>query len=183
LAPSGGLNAVIVGSGSEIGQNLAKRLQGDGWCIGTPWDLLILCRGTLEPIGKFFDCNEREWLEGVWGNMEPLSAMRNHWPQRKPGAQVVFLGGPNMAKPNETYSAYRCGKAVLEALAPTLNAEYREHRFHILHPGVVNTKIHQQTIAAGDRAANLERVKRIVNGEEKTVTHGEVYERLRALIG
>lgn len=88
-----------------------------------------------------------------------------------------------MANPSMTYSAYRCGKAVLEAIVPTLNAEYPECRFHILHPGVVNTKIHQQTIKAGDAAANIERVRRIVSGEEKTITHDEVYERLKALIG
>lgn len=176
------MNFLIVGSGSEIGQNLAERLKRDGWAEGYPWDLLILCRGTLEPIGKFFDCNPREWLEGVWGNMEPLASLRNLWDKRSKGSQVVFLGGPNMTKPNETYSAYRCGKAVLEAIVPTLNAEYPEHRFHVLHPGVVNTKIHQQTIKAGSRAGNLERVKRIVSGEEKTISHDEVYERLKALL-
>lgn len=111
-----------------------------------------------------------------------MAAIRDNWHARNKGAQVVFLGGPNQSKPCETYSAYKCGKAVLEAIVPTLNAEYPEHRFHVLHPGVVNTPFHKQTLAAGDRAANLERVKRIVSGEEKTVTHDEVYERLKAII-
>ena len=112
----------------------------------------------------------------------PLETLRTVWPQRKPGATVVFMSGPNMANPSMSYSAYRAGKSILEALVPTLNAEYPEARFRMLRPGVVNTKIHQQSIDAGERAANLDRVLRIVHGEEKTVTHDEVYERLKALL-
>ena len=52
----------------------------------------------------------------------------------------------------------------------------------MLRPGVVNTKIHRQTLEAGERAANLSRVKAIVEGIEKTVTHDEVYEKLKALL-
>ena len=179
------MNVIVEGGRSEIAVNLLQRLKADGWTIdfkGT-WDLLILARGTMNPIGKFFDTDLQSWLSCVDTNaMHVLEDARFWWGVRNPGAQVVFLGGPNQSKPCETYSAYKCGKAILEAIVPTLNAEYPTHRFHVLNPGVVNTKIHQQTIAAGDRAANLERVKRIVSGEEVTVTHDEVYQKLRALI-
>ena len=67
-------------------------------------------------------------------------------------------------------------------LLPTLNEEYPDTKFRMLRPGVVNTKIHQQTLNAGYRAANYKRVRAIVEGEEKTVTHDEVYERLKALL-
>lgn len=177
------MNVAVIGCGSEIAQNLAKRLSADGWGFAWPWDLAIFARGTMEPIGKFFDTNASEWEKSIRGNgLNVLTTLRVLWPERAPKAQVVFLGGPNMAKPNETYSAYRCGKAVLEAIVPTLNAEYPEHRFHILHPGVVNTKFHRQTLSAGERAANLDRVQKIVSGEEPTVTHDEVYAKLRGLI-
>lgn len=136
----------------------------------------------MKPIGKFFDCNGLSWVDGVIGNMSPLKDLRKLWYKRNPGAQVVFLGGPNQSKPCETYSAYKAGKAVLEAIVPTLNAEYPEHRFHVLHPGVVRTKFHEQTIQAGERAGNIERVLRIVRGEEPTVTHDEVYAKLKGLI-
>ena len=179
------LNVMVSGSRSEIAVNLVQRLQADGWRVANDeWDLMILARGTMEPIGKFFETDTLQWLLSMRGNgMDPLDFMRAWWSKRRPGAQVVFLGGPNQSKPCETYSAYKCGKAILEAIVPTLNAEYPEHRFHILHPGVVATKFHQQTIKAGGRAANLERVQRIVAGEEKTVTHDEVYAKLRGLIG
>jgi hypothetical protein len=43
---------------------------------------------------------------------------------------------------------------------------------------VVRTKIHYQTLAAGERAANLERVRGIVEGSVQTNSHDEVYRRL-----
>ena len=177
------MNVAIIGPNSEIGRNIKKRLRAEGWGFTAPWDLLIFCRGTMEPIGKFFDTRASDWEKAIRANsLNVLMQLRATWRDCAPKAKVVFLGGPNMANPSETYSAYRCGKSVLEAIVPTLNAEYPDNRFVILHPGVVNTKFHQQTIKAGARAANFERVQRIVNGEEKTVTHDEVYEKLKALI-
>jgi NAD(P)-dependent dehydrogenase (short-subunit alcohol dehydrogenase family) len=185
---------LICGSGSEIASELGVRLRRDGWdvdsvsgrSLATPsgrWDLLILAHGQLAPIDKFFECDMNEWVGGVMVNaIYPLSCMRTAWPQRNAGATVVFMGGPSMGRPSPTYSAYRAGKAVLEVLASTLEAEYPGHHFHVLHPGVVKTKIHKQTLAAGHRAANYERVLKIVNGAEKTVTHDEVYQRLKGLL-
>lgn len=188
------MNAVIVGLGSDIARNLAIRLTADGWSVSgcsrsdpafpsVSWDLAIFASGTMEPIGRFFETDKSEWAQALCVNsLNVLSDLRVLWPLRKPWAKVVFMGGPNMKNPSSTYSAYRCGKAVLEAIVPTLNEEYPEHRFLILHPGVVSTKIHQQTIEAGERAANIERIKRVVSGEEQTVTHDEVYAKLRELI-
>jgi len=187
------MNAVMVGLGSEIARNLAIRLTADGWVVGgssrdeplpaVRWDLAIFAAGTMEPIGRFFETDKNAWAQALCVNaLNVLSDLRVLWPLRNVWAKVVFMGGPNMKNPSQTYSAYRCGKAVLEAIAPTLNEEYPEHRFLVLHPGVVRTKIHQQTIDAGERAANIERIKRVVSGEEKTVTHDEVYAKLKELI-
>ena len=87
-----------------------------------------------------------------------------------------------MAKASPTYTAYRAGKAILQELAGTLEAEYPDCKFRVLHPGVVNTKIHQQTLQAGHRAANYERVMKIVNGSEQSMTQESVYEKLKALL-
>ncbi len=188
------MRALICGSGSEIASELAIRLKRDDWevasvsgrSLATPpgrWDLLILAHGQLAPIERFFECHMEEWVGGMIVNsIYPLSCLRSAWPQRNPGATVVFMGGPNMRKPSPTYSAYRAGKAVIEAVAGTLEAEYPEHRFRVLHPGVVKTKIHEQTLKAGSKAANYERVMKIVNGREVTVTHDEVYQRLKGLM-
>ncbi len=150
---------------------------------GGMWDLLILAHGQLTPIDRFFECDMNEWVGSVMVNaIYPLSCLRAAWPRRKPGSAVIFIGGPNMSKTSPTYTAYRAGKAILEAMASTLEDEYPEHKFRVLHPGVVRTKIHEQTLRAGHRAANYERVMKIVNGKEVTNTHDDVYNRLKSLL-
>ena len=184
----------IFGSGSDIAIGLCKRLKDDGWhvrmvpgralaVIEAKWDLLLLMHGTLEPIGKFFDTYAPAWRDCIHINaIHPLATLRTAWPYRNPGATVMFVAGPNMTRTSPTYTAYRAGKAILESLIDTLNEEYPDTRFRILRPGPVLTKIHEQTMRAGNMAANYDRVSRIVSGEEKTVTHDEVYEKLKALL-
>lgn len=185
---------LIAGVGSEIASELADRLTMDGWTVvGSPgrsmrmpegsWDLLILAHGQLNPIGKFFDCDMNEWIGGMTVNaIYPLYCLRAVWQNRNPGAMIIFIAGPNMSKASPTYTAYRAGKAVLESLAGTLEAEYPGCKFRVLNPGVVNTKIHQQTLQAGHKAANYERVMKIVNGSEQSMSHESVYEKLKALL-
>ena len=184
----------IYGSGSDIAIGLSIRLKNDGWhvrmvpgralaVIEAQWDLLLLMHGTLEPIGKFFDTYAPAWRECIHINaLHPLATLRVAWPYRNPGATVMFVAGPNMQRTSPTYTAYRAGKAILESLVTTLAEEYPDTHFRILRPGPVLTKIHEQTMKAGNMAANYERVSKIVSGEEKTVTHDEVYEKLKALL-
>jgi len=188
------MHCLIAGSGSEIARGLHTRLLIDGWDVASVsghsmmmpadrWDLLILAQGQLAPIDKFFECNAQEWLGGMMVNsIYPLSCLRSAWQQRNPGAVVVFIGGPNMLRTSPTYTAYRAGKAVLESLVETLEVEYPGFRFKMLHPGIVKTNIHAQTLAAGSKAANYERVFKMMNGGEKTVGHDEVYQKLRELL-
>ena len=188
------MRCLIAGSGSEIARELHTRLLLDGWEVDAVsgrsllvpqgnWDLLILAHGQLAPIDRFFECDMSEWMGAVMVNaVYPLSCLRAAWPHRNPGATVVFIGGPNMMRTSPTYSAYRAGKAVLEALTGTLEAEYPGFKFKVLHPGAVNTRIHQQTLQAGHKAANYERVMKIVNGTEPSTGHDEVYMRLKALL-
>ena len=188
------MNCIIAGIGSDIGMELKKRLLLDGWEVEgvkgrdmvvpqSRWDMLILCYGQLSPIGKFFDCPEEAWGESVVINgLYPLNFLRLAWPNRGEKPAVIFIGGPNMLKPSPTYTAYRAGKAILEALVGTLASEYPEAKFRVLHPGVVKTKIHDQTLKAGHKAANYERVMKIVNGGESTISHDEVYQRLKAVL-
>lgn len=194
--------ACIIGMGSDIGCNLAERLKRDDWHIwgttrkdvdlayfvdATPkgqWDLLIFAAGTMEPIGPFFDTETEEWERAVRINaLGPLRVLRSMWPNRKTGAKVVFISGPNPNVETPSYTAYRAGKALLQSLVGTLNAEYAHVKFLWLIPGIVKTKIHKQTIKAGDRAANRERVCEIMCGEVATFSHDDVYIKLKLLLG
>lgn len=188
------MRCLIAGSGSEIARGLHIRLLNDGWEVDgtsgrsmmTPpgkWDLLILAHGQIAPIDRFFECSMSEWIGGVMVNaIYPLTCLRAAWPNRNDGAAVVFIGGPNMQRMSPTYTSYRAGKAILESMVDTLELEYPGFRFKILHPGVVKTKIHAQTLAAGSKAANYERVFKMMNGGEKTVEHDEVYQKLKDLL-
>lgn len=188
------MRCLIAGSGSEIARHLHTHLLIDGWEVDAvpghslkvpsgKWDLLILAHGQMSPIDKFFECNQSEWVGAMMVNcIYPLTCLRAAWPERNEGATVVFIGGPNMVRTTPTYTAYRAGKAVLEALTGTLEAEYPGFHFKVLHPGVVKTRIHQQTLQAGHRASNYERVMRIVNGSEPSTGHDEVYMKLKALL-
>lgn len=143
------------------------------------WDLLIFAVGTMEPIGRFTETDVDAWEMGVRVNaFGPLRMLRLLIPKANDGARVVFFSGPNPHKTSPTYTAYRAGKAILESLATTLQEEMWWLRFDVVAPGVVNTKILDQALKAGSRAANFHRIMGIKNGVEKTVTHDEVYERV-----
>ena len=177
--------AIIMGANSDIGVQVSSRLLRDGWNVEgflprpwevQPWDMMIFTIGRIRPIGKFMELDEAEWDDCVWSNaLLPLSVLRSWYPHRRPDARVFFFDGPNLSQPTPTYSAYRAGKAILAAVVPTLNAEYPDTQFTLLHTGPVRTKLHQQTLNAGNRAANYERVLGIVDGREKTTSYDEIY--------
>ena len=186
-------HCIILGLGSEIAGMLKARLERDEWTVSgrsrshpflptERWDLLIVAQGTMRPIGRFFDCDAAQWEEAIQVNaLAPLRYLRELWPQRKMGAKVVFISGPNPTVPTPTYSAYRAGKSLLESLISTLNSEGGA-TFHWLIPGIVKTKIHLESVEAGNRAENIAKVLAIVHGEWPTVDGDEVYRRLRNLI-
>lgn len=197
----GNRKAVVIGLGSDIGLAMAERLEKDGYDItGTTsaeldlasfvdaapaqrWDLLLIAAGTMEPIGRFMDTDVEAWERAVRVNaLGPLRVVRAMWKAKCYGAKVCFMGGPNLSKATPTYSAYRAGKAMIDSLIGTLNAEH-PNTFYLLNPGVVNTKIHAQTLKAGSSAANYERVVNIVQGAEPSFSYDEVYIKLKILLG
>lgn len=194
--------ACVIGMGSDIGGEIATRLQRDGYQIwGTTrhdvdlaefvdakpkgrWDLLIFAAGTMEPIGKFFDTSADDWERCIRVNaLGQLRVLRSMWPARKPNAKVVFMSGPNPNVDTPTYTAYRAGKLLLAGIIGTLNAEYPEVKFLWLIPGVVKTKIHKQTVRAGHSASNYVRAMEILADVEPANSHDAVYNKLKVLLG
>jgi len=179
-------NFVIVGAGSDIAKELKRRLEWDGWQqnVGEKWDLLILARGTLEPIGRFVDCDAQDWVDSVSVNaLNPLMDFRAWYPSRNEGATVVFFGGTNPQKTPATYSAYASAKAMLREAVKIIDSECSDINVVMIDPGLVRTKIHEATMRAGTRAANYADIENVYNGKCKTVSHDEVYEKLKAHIG
>lgn len=112
------------------------------------WDVLVMCPGTLEPVGGFADCRFEEWEESLTVNFtRQMRVLRKMLPFRnrssKLGACVLFFagGGVNSAPVNS--SAYTVSKIALIKMCELLDAEIPDTRFVIVGPGWVDTKIHK----------------------------------------
>jgi NAD(P)-dependent dehydrogenase (short-subunit alcohol dehydrogenase family) len=123
--------------------------------LGIRWDVFISSVGTLEPIGPFFECDFDAWEESVSINsLSQLRVLHGLYPLRREGEIVhaAFFagGGTNSALTN--YSAYCIAKIKLIKMCELLDDEAPDLNVFIIGPGFVNTKIHQATLGAGERA-------------------------------
>jgi NAD(P)-dependent dehydrogenase (short-subunit alcohol dehydrogenase family) len=124
------------------------------------WEVLVLAAGSIEPIGPFLECDFDEWSNSMQVNFTgQMQVLRELLPARRRGGAPLALlfagGGTNNATIN--YSAYTLAKIALIKAVELLAAEIRDCRFSIVGPGWVNTKIHQATLAAGQRAGDAYR--------------------------
>lgn len=137
-----------------------------------PWDILIFCTGTQEPVGLFIDCDFQEWKKSVEINflsqmqiLHELLPSRNVRETNSPLVLFFAGAGTNNAPPN--YSAYIISKIALIKMCELLDTEIPDTRFVIVGPGWVKTKIHNATIKAGSRAGdNYKRtIEKLANGD------------------
>lgn len=182
--------AIILGGNSDIGKELSQRFLRDGWNVesytrdgripvGISWDALICCIGVLEPIGKFFETKMFDWQENVDSNvLLPLRLLRVLWPHRNPGASVCFFSGAGTSNSARTYSAYSASKMMLYKMTELLDDEEPDTKFFILGPGMVRTKIQQQTLAAGEKADNYGRVSKFMSDGDQLHGTGTSHDRI-----
>ena len=175
------MNVTILGANSDICRELAVRFLKDGDTVhgwvrharapAEPWDLIVCGIGLLDPIGAFFDTDELQWEANIDANaLLPLRLLRKLWKYRNPGASVCFFSGAGVSRKAETYSAYAAAKMMLFKMTELLDDENHDAKFFILGPGMVRTKIQRQTVLAGPRAANIERVMEFM--DKGDVQHG-----------
>ncbi len=189
------MNAILLGANSDIGKELGIRLMADGWNVHgvgrnptllpeVHWDLMIVAIGQLWPIGNFFDIHQGDWFDNFDSNLfEPLRLLRRFWPTHNPGASVCFFSGAGTSNSAKTYSAYSSSKIALFKMAELLDDECSDAKFFIIGPGMVRTKIQQQTLDAGKSAANYERVKQFMETGDSFhgtgTSHDRIYKCLR----
>ena len=143
------------------------------------WDFLILAAGTEEPIGPFFETDSNTWESGFSVNsLAPLRFLRGVHALRNTGAPAsvaMFAGaGTNAAAP--AYSAYCASKILLIKMCELLDAECRDTSFFIVGPGIVRTKIHDQTLAAGEKGgANLQKVESFLKSDDPGTSHEDIF--------
>lgn len=186
-------HAIILGAGSDIGNEISLRLIRDGWStdarrhddpvvVASPWDLVVCCYGVVDPIGNFWMTDVNDWENSIFCNtLLALRRVRALYPHRRTsGASVCFFSGAGTSGPAPTYSAYCAAKVMLVKATELLDDESPDCKFFVLGPGIVRTKIHSQTLDAGKRAANIERVVDFVSGPEQGTSHDDIYACLMA---
>ena len=144
------------------------------------WDLLVLAAGTEEPIGPFFGTDADAWEAGFSVNaLAPLRFLRGvhdlRNPKGKPAVALFSGAGTNGAAP--AYSAYCSSKILLIKMCELLDAESPDTSFFIVGPGIVRTKIHGQTLAAGPGSGpNFKKVVDFLESGEPGTSHDEIYQ-------
>jgi len=147
-------------------------------CIGKikdskfAWDFVILCPGTMEPIGRFESCNIDDWEINIKINLlnqlrfvHGILPLKHSQPSFIPTIVFFAGGGTNSAPVN--FSAYTLSKIALIKAVELLDAEHDDVCFTILGPGWVKTKIHSETLRAGEASGEAcrETNRRFGSGE------------------
>lgn len=124
--------------------------------LGRRWDLLFSSVGTMVPIGPFFSLPFDAWRENVEVNaLGQLEFLHKLYPMRnQDGASVALLAGGGTNGPFDNYSAYCLSKIMLIKMCELIHHEARDINCFIIGPGYVNTRIHQETFAAGGAAGS-----------------------------
>ena len=118
-----------------------------------PWDELIVAVGTLEPVGLFEDTDFGDWIQSLQINLiQQLHAVHSLLPIRNGNASLLFFAGGGSNGAPVRNSAYTLSKIALTKTTELLAAEMPDLRVTIVGPGWVKTKIHEETLRAGEQA-------------------------------
>ena len=120
------------------------------------WDVLVICPGTMNPIGLFSNCNIDQWEMGISINLlSPLRILHGLLGSKRKSKLlplVIFFAGGGVNSAPINYSSYTTSKIALIKVTELLDAEFEDIRFSIIGPGWVKTKIHEETLIASERA-------------------------------
>jgi len=146
-------------------ENCVNQLQREG----VSWDIVVICPGTMEPIGRFDVCDIDQWSAGIMVNLTaPIRFLHQCLGFRAKGlCSVIFFagGGSNSAPVN--VSSYTIAKVALIKATEILDAEFDDIKFSIIGPGWVRTKIHEETLRAKHvNSVSLDETKRRLHSND-----------------
>jgi short-subunit dehydrogenase len=131
------------------------------------WDVFVSCVGQLAPVGLFFETDFDSWGDSFEINsVAQLRALHAAYSFRHIDrlCHVVFFAGGGTNGPFRSYSSYCLGKIALIKMCELLDDENSDLNIFIVGTGWVQTKIHNQTLAAGSRAGpNFDKTQSFVN--------------------
>jgi len=147
--------------------------------LSLPWDVLISCVGTLEPIGRFFNSDFDDWEKSVMTNStSQLRVLHGIYPQRRKGevSSVIFFAGGGTNGPFRNYSAYCIAKIALIKMCELLDDETDDLNICAIGTGFVRTKIHQQTLANAEAAGkNYEKTREFLKSINNGTSMSDIY--------
>ena len=128
---------------------------------------VVHAAAVLGPIGPVVGQDPTAWLQAVrvnlYGTFLVARAACRRMIRAGSGGSIVLLSGGGATGPFPNYTAYASAKAGVARFAENLALEVARHgiRVNCLGPGFVATRMHQQTLAAGEAAGHdyLERTK------------------------
>ncbi|HUK22882.1 MAG TPA: SDR family oxidoreductase [Gemmatimonadales bacterium] len=130
--------------------------------VGVPGHALhgvVHCAGIYGPIGPAVAVDPEAWLEAIRVNLFGTFLVARSVCRRLIDSGVrgslVLLSGGGAATPFPNYTAYACAKVGVVRFTETLAQETAEYgiRVNCVAPGLVATRLHDQTLAAGDARA------------------------------
>ena len=129
---------------------------------------LVHCAAVPGPIGPAVDVAPEAWWEAVridlFGTFLTARAVCQRMISTQIKGSLVLMSGGGATMPFPRYTAYAAAKVGVVRFAETLALEVAGHgiRVNCVAPGFVATRMHQETLKAGERAGSeyLERTKR-----------------------
>lgn len=120
-------------------------------------DILVNNAGTYGPIGPAWENPLSEWQDTLNVNLIGTFLVCRHVvPEmlRAGRGKIINMSGGGAATPFPHFSAYAVSKAALVRFTETLALELAGNNIQVnaVAPGFVATRLHQQTLEAGERA-------------------------------
>jgi len=123
-------------------------------------DVLVNCAGIYGPIGPLWKMDPAQWIEAIninlVGTFLCCRAVVRHMIDRRTG-KIINLSGGGGTAPVPRFSAYAASKAAVVRLTENLAEEVREYGIDVnsIAPGLIDTKLQDQVLAAGENAGEL----------------------------
>jgi 3-oxoacyl-[acyl-carrier protein] reductase len=128
---------------------------------------VVHAAGIYGPIGPITEVEPSEWLGVIEVNLFGTFLVIREACRRMQtaGGRIAVFSGGGAASPFPNYTGYACSKAALVRLVETVAIEMAPFgiALNAIAPGFVKTRLHDQTIAAGQLAGDfLERTREVL---------------------
>ena len=130
-------------------------------------DILVNAAGVHGPIGLLWESDPEEWVQAMEVNLHgtffACHAVLPDMISRRQGCIINFSGG-GATSPLPRFTAYGVSKTAVVRLTETLAEEVKGFniRVNAIAPGMVDTKLQDGVLAAGERAGELHsRIRRL----------------------